>query len=165
MSTQDLYPCGLYRTTLPLPEREDQVGARRLVSFHNHSDDGPPIVLLPKSNTNNRWSFHERGYLVRDQDWLATLVRLPAQGLYVLKKHFHPPGGAVVRERTLLQLGYNAAGDPILFVPSYKDNAIAFPTTGYRFEKLDILSDLEPAGFILPDGGQADDDEPDALLH
>lgn len=146
----DALPCGLYRTTLPLTDREEQVSARRLVYFHNHSEEGPPLLLLPRENTANRWAFHDRGYLVRDADWLVTLVPLPAEGLYVLQGHFHPPGGPVVQEKTLLQLGYNVAGDPILFVPTFEGNVIRFPASGYRFETLDILRDLTPAAFIVP---------------
>lgn len=161
----DALPCGLYRTTLPLTGREEQVPPRRLVYFHNHSEEGPPLILLPRENTNNRWAFHDRGYLVKDADWPTTLVALPPQGLYVLKGHFHPPGGPVVHERTLLQLGYNAAGDPILFVPTFQDNAIRFPSTGYRFESLDILKDLTPADFVLPQPPTAPADDPGGLLH
>ncbi|GMV38562.1 MAG: hypothetical protein AMXMBFR64_02780 [Myxococcales bacterium] len=158
-------PCGLYRTTLPLTEREEQVPAGRLVYFHNHSSEGPPLVLLPRVNTDNRWTFHDRGYLVRDADWTVTLVALPSEGFYILRGHFHPPGGPVVHERTLLQLGYNLAGDPILFIPKLEDNAIRFPSVGYRFETLDILKDLDPAPFVLPRPVAAPEDDHGPLLH
>lgn len=158
-------PCGIYRTTLPLPGREEQVPAGRLIYFHNHSDDGAPLVLLPQANTDNRWTFHDRGYLVRDADWVSTLESLPGEGFYILRGHFHPPGGQVVHERTLLQLGYNMAGDPILFIPVLEANAIRFPTTGYRFETLDILKDLDPAPFVLPRPANASPDDHGTLLH
>ena len=159
-----LPPCGLYRTTVPLPGREEAVPVGRLVYFHNHSDEGPPLVLLPASNTHNRWTFHDRGYLASDPDYPATLEPLPKEGLYVMRSHFHPGEGVVVAERTLVQLGYNPAGDPILFVPVVEDNAIRFPSTGYRFESRGILKELEPAGFVLPSKPPADE-PPARLLH
>lgn len=155
--------CGLYRTTTALPGREDAVPAGRLVYYHNHSDEGPPLVLLPAANAHNRWTFQERGYLASDPDYPATLEPLPKEGLYVMRSHFHPTGGVVVAERTLVQLGYNTAGDPILFVPVVEGNAIRFPATGYRFETRGILSEMEPAGFVLPK--QPADEPSGRLLH
>ena len=39
--------CGLYRTTKPLPDHEDEIGENTLVYFHNHSDSGLPVVVAP----------------------------------------------------------------------------------------------------------------------
>jgi len=69
-----LPPCGLYKTTEPLPNKEEWVREDLLVYFHNHSQQGPPLLLLPASNAHNRWSFHEKGYLVRDPSFVSTLV-------------------------------------------------------------------------------------------
>ena len=41
-----LPPCGLYRTTKPLPDHEKDVPADVLVYFHNHSDSGLPVVVV-----------------------------------------------------------------------------------------------------------------------
>ena len=83
-SYKQLPPCGIYRTTAPLPGKEEWVRENLLVYFHNHSQQGPPLLLLPATNGSNRWVFHEKGYLIRDPDYVETLVKLMDEGLYVL---------------------------------------------------------------------------------
>ena len=117
----ELPPCGLYRTTLPHPTKADSVGAKRLVHFHNHSGANKPIVLMPKSNEHNVWTFHDKGFLVDDDAWCHTLEPLPAEGLYTTTAPLQL-GENAVAEGQLVQLGYNGFGEPILFFPS-KANA------------------------------------------
>ena len=143
-----LPPCGLYRTTAPMPGRSEQVPAGRLVYMHNHSQQGPPLVLLPARNVHNRWIFHDRGYLVRDLAYLDTLRSLPAEGFYVLVEHLHVTG-AVLPERSLVQLGYDLAGRPILFPARRVENTIVFPDRGFRFDHDALLARIEPAGFVV----------------
>ena len=82
MTSEEKLPCGIYKTTVA--SKEEQVPAGRLVSF-TITEQGPPIVLLPASNTHNKWTFHTRGYLVEDSKFLDALERLPREGFYMLK--------------------------------------------------------------------------------
>ena len=97
--------CGIYRTSSPLVGHEEQVPAEVLVYFHNHSDAGPALVLLPESNENNLWTFHDRGFLVRGEEaaaFIGGLVALPAQGFYVVKEHVHLDESDILALRELL---------------------------------------------------------------
>lgn len=146
--SESLPACGLYRTTRPLAGKEEQVPAGVLIYFHNHSQQGPPLVLLPASNSNNNWKFHERGYLVESLDWVETLTKLPAQGLYVLRRHLHL-GQNQLPAKSLVQLGYNRTGEPILFPGRRVDNTIDFPLRGAKFNDASIFEALAPADFVV----------------
>ena len=143
-------PCGLYRTTIPRGELE----ASQLVYFHNHSDQGPPIVQLPASNQHNRWSFHKEGMLVEDDKYIDSLEALKPEGLYIVTEHFHPDEERVVAENSLVQLGYNRGAEPILFFPTSAEgsNGLVFPAKGMKIpaiiyaklEKLDLRGPHRP---------------------
>lgn len=126
--------CGLYRTTKALADKPESVGPDLLVKFHNHSDQGSPIVLLPDFNRGNRWHFHRRGFLVDDPEFIDSLIALKPEGLYRLREHFHPDEEKVVAANALAQLGYNREAEPILFFPiaDRDDNAIRFPSRGMK---------------------------------
>lgn len=145
-----LPPCGLYRTTVALPGHESQVASDRLVYFHNHSEQGPPLVLMPQSNTHNRWTFHDRGYLVESPEFIRALVPLRPEGYYVIRDHLHLSREEILPERTLVQLGYNREAEPILFVARFEENLIRFPDRGYRVNGPAVLEQLEPANFRAP---------------
>ena len=134
MAELDLPPCGLYRTTLAHPDRPEQVGSGRLVHFHNHSNSGKPIVLLPKENTHNVWTFHDRGYSAPDAAWCHTLQPLLEEGLYVTNDAVQVADDRLLAEGQLVQLGYNGFGDPILFFPTRATsaNALLFPEKGLK---------------------------------
>lgn len=140
----DLPPCGLYRTTEPLPGKEQWVRSDMLVYFHNHSQQGPPLLLLPAENRHNRWHFHEKGYLVREPGYVETLERLKDEGLYVLDEPIYLSREEFIPEETLVQLGYNRSADPILFLGKFEDNAIFFPDSGLKCttEVFDLLDDV-----------------------
>ena len=143
------YPdCGLYKTTAACPGHEEQIPAGRLIYFHNHSEQGDPIMLLPSSNKHNLWTFHSHGTLTQDQGYLSTLTPLLKEGFYQLKRHLHV-GEKVLPEATLVQLGYNTKGEPILFIAKRVDNSLVFPDKGVRFENENIFAELEPAGFSV----------------
>lgn len=151
--------CGLYRTGQALIGQEDeaeQVGAGLLVYFHNHSQEGPPIVVTPHSNSHNRWQFHDRGWSIKDEDFLAALIPLKAEGIYVNAEHIHITREEIIPPRTLMQLGYNRQADSILFVARFEHNTISFPETGYSFTSPEIQKNLEPAGFNVPQPKAAD---------
>ena len=112
-----LPPCGLYRTGTSLPKYEQDVPGGVLIYFHNHSDKGPPIVLLPRKNEHNNWAFHEKGWLVEDPGFIGALVPLKSQGLYVVtERHLHISREEILPEKTLVQLGYNRSGDTIFLL-------------------------------------------------
>ncbi len=151
---QDPRPCGLYRTILSLPGHEDAVPAQRLVYFHNHSERGGPVVLLPESNTNNKWRFQGAGLPANDEAFIAAMEPLKPEGLYRVREHFHPDGARVVPAGALAQLGYNRRADPILFFPQpvSGENAIAFPAKGMSIppavyallDRIDLRGPHEP---------------------
>ncbi len=145
--------CGLYRTTRPLPEH-DAVRPELLVYFHSHSEQGPPIILLPEANTNNRWRFRRDGFLVRDPEYVASLEALKPEGLYRTREHFHPDEGRTVGANALVQLGYNPSASPIIFFPSWRaeDNAWVFPSKGMGIPQkiYDLLEPLNTRGPFRP---------------
>jgi hypothetical protein len=145
-SQRELPPCGLYRTGRALASDPEYLPAGALVMFHNHSNRNIPMVQLPKENTDNVWSFHEEGPGVEnDDEFLEALEPLRPQGIYFLKRTLQTPDGTY-DPYTLVQLGYNRDGEPILF-PALRDpeeNAFYFLEEGYGFEDLSILMDLVP---------------------
>lgn len=148
-SFRQLPPCGVYRTTAPLPGKEEWVRENLLVYFHNHSQQGPPLLLLPATNGGNRWGFHDKGYLIRDPEYVDTLVPLLEEGLYVLTEPIYLSRDEFIPEETLVQLGYNRAGDPILFLAKFSDNQIVFPNSGLKCT-LEIFDMLRAADFRVP---------------
>ena len=127
----DLPPCGLYRTTVEL---EAHVPAGRLVYFHDHGEPGPG-VYLPARWTANRVQWHEQGHTVAAA-WARTLAPLPAEGFYRVRETFTC---CAQRCRTfepelLVQLGYDAEAQPIVFVPEWTARGLALPETGTRVD-------------------------------
>lgn len=144
-----LPPCGLYRTSRPLPGKEEWVREGMLVYFHNHSQQGPPLLLLPSANTHNRWSFHEKGYLIRDTSYVDALVQLFDEGLYILTEPIYLSRDEFIPEDTLVQLGYNRGAEPILFLAKFADNVITFPNSGLKCTT-EIFEMLRPCDFRVP---------------
>lgn len=142
--------CGLYRTGIALPGNEDDVPAGILVSFHNHSDQGKPMVATPHANEHNRWQFHERGWAATDQSFLAALIALKPEGLYLNTHHLHVTREEIIPEKTLMQLGYNRAGDSILFVARFEGNTIVFPSQGYSVASPELQQHLRAVDFNVP---------------
>ncbi len=128
-----LPPCGLYRTTRALPDHEDEVGVSQLIYFHNHSDSGLPVVVMPDHNILNRWHFHGAGIPFRSLAWADSLAHLPKEGFYVLRKLLEFDGGSWPKS-TLVQLGYTRTADPILFIAqlraSLDENDLFFSDRG-----------------------------------
>ena len=140
-----LPPCGLYRTSKPLPDHEDEIGAGILVYFHNHSDAGLPVVIAPDHNILNRWHFHGAGVPFRSLAWADGLVRLPPEGFYVLRRALEFDGGSWPKS-TLVQLGYTRTADPILFIAQLRahvdENDLFFSDRGVAIDA-DQLALLE----------------------
>ncbi len=139
-------PTGLYRTTSALPGREAQVPAGALIFYQARGEGEPPVALLPGHNVYNRWRFRRRGYAVRDAGWPRTLEPLLWEGYYLTFGEVEGLGGPLP-EGTLVQLGYNRAGEPIIFESKFIENSIQFSERGRRAADLRVLERLIPAGF------------------
>ena len=143
--------CGLYRTTKPLPDHEDEIAAGVLVYFHNHSDSGLPVVVAPDHNIHNRWHFHGPGFSFRGLTWADSLVRLPPEGFYVLRKAISFDGGEW-NKGALVQLGYTRKGDGILFIAQQRaaleENDLFFSDHGVAI-KQEQLGMLDPALVVV----------------
>ncbi|MGB5809366.1 MAG: hypothetical protein WBG86_02475 [Polyangiales bacterium] len=125
----ELPKCGLYRTTATL----GSVPAGRLVYFHNHGDPGPG-VYLPKAWRHNRAEFDTQGHTLSDPSMATGLEPLSPEGFYQVVEAFHCCEKQCRRfeANALLQLGYNAEADPILFVPELVDSMLAIPAQGWK---------------------------------
>jgi hypothetical protein len=145
-----LPPCGLYRTRAPLAS----IPAGRLVYFHNHGDPGPG-VYLPESWKGNQAQWQARGTLLPDPQDIAALEPLSPEGLYRVIEPFDCCEKRCRRfeSESLVQLGYNAAGEAILFVPEWVDGMLAIPTRGNLIvhEHLASLKRLRVAASQRPD--------------
>lgn len=147
--------CGLYRATKPIPAGDDFIAPPRLVYYHNHSQQGGSMVVLPDSNEHNRWSFSEKGFLVDSAAFIEGLVPLKQEGFYRLREHFHPNEDEVVDKDALVQLGYNGVGEPIIFFPTTVkgENVLDFPSSGMRIPPniYDLLEPLDLKGAYKPE--------------
>lgn len=126
-----LPPCGLYKTT----EAIGAVPAGRLVYFHNHGDPGPG-VYVPESWNQNRAVFSKRGTTIEDAGLIDTLEPLAAEGLYSVTEEFTccSKNCRSFQPGLLVQLGYNGAGEPILFVPHWHQEGLHIPERGYPLD-------------------------------
>ena len=134
-------PCGLYRTTRPIGE---DIPAGVLVYFDSRGEPGPG-VYLPEQWKNNRAVFHRQGTTLPDDSYAESLQPLIDEGMYRVVEaffccdqrcqHFEPD--------LLVQLGYNAEAEPILFVPEMVEGAIALPAEGTLIEE-SVLQNLRP---------------------
>ncbi len=136
--------CGLYRTTKDLHINQEVVKANRLVFFHNHSQDGGAVIHLPQENIDNRWIFQSERHSIEHANE-ATLIPLRPEGLWWMSSHFHPDDEHVVDKDSLIQLGYNRNGKPILFFPQaiQGTNGFVFPNRGMQVPEK-IYATLKP---------------------
>jgi hypothetical protein len=140
--------CGLFRTTKPLPDHEEEIPPGILVYFHNHSDSGLPVVIAPEHNVHNRWHFHGSGVPFRGLSWADSLVKLTAEGFYSLRRALPFQGGEWPKS-SLVQLGYNRNAAPILFIAQARaqlaENDLFFADNGVGItpEQLSVLEPLQ----------------------
>lgn len=122
-------PCGLYRTTRKLADR---LGAPLLVYFHNHGDPGPGIYPAVAWK-HNKASFATQG-LVVDALFAHSMVLLPSEGFYRIKEAFDccEKHCMTFAADTLVQLGYDGAGNPIVFLPRFTSAGLELPDHGTR---------------------------------
>ena len=94
-SVKSILPnCGLYKTTKPLPEHEAEVAAGALVYFHNHSDSGLPVVIVPEHNVPH----FSKLFDVRMMCWGTGQERTEAQYLSLLERAGWKPTGSYYPE-------------------------------------------------------------------
>jgi hypothetical protein len=117
----------LYRTAAAI----GGVPADRLVYFHNHGDPGPG-VYVPERWTANRAHFSPRGTTLPLVFEPAALVALPAEGFYRVTAAFFCCEKQCTRFEpdAFVQLGYNGAGQALLFVPELGAGTITVPDRG-----------------------------------
>ncbi len=136
MDEAPLPPCGLYRTTRAIGEA---VPAGRLVFFHNHGDPGPG-VYLPTGWRQNRALFDGNGVLLPAAWWAASLDPLAPEGFYRVRETFYccDRRCQTFEVDQLVQLGYTAEAEPLLFVPEVIDSVFVVPDRGARIDRARI---------------------------
>lgn len=109
--------------------------AGRFVYFHNHGNPGPGIYL-PERWVRNRAEFHPQGYTLTNPRDAHTLFPLASEGLYRVSRAFECCEKKCRRyeEETLVTLGYDGSGTPILFSPELMDGAVVIPEQGTRID-------------------------------
>lgn len=111
----DTFPAGLYRTTTPLPEAPADIPADALV-YVGDRPGRPPFLVRPNSNRNNRWYWDEPVRPLPSRAWLESLIPLPPEGFYTLPETLTFGETGRWLQNAIVQLGYNGAGQGILFV-------------------------------------------------
>jgi hypothetical protein len=149
--SNELPPCGLYRTVLPIGGLEPG----RLVYFHNHGNPGPGIYF-PEKWTHNRAHFSSKGTTVPPDFDPRSLRALPAEGFYRVTKPFFCCANECTKFETeaLVQLGYNGAGKALLFIPQLHLGAIQVPERGTLIDDV-CLEKL--VALIVPESEARDD--------
>jgi hypothetical protein len=142
----ELPPCGLYRTRRALGD----VAAGRLVYFHNHGDPGPGLYL-PRGWKLNRAQWHANGVPLPDAEWARHLEPLLPEGLYRVREAFTccEQNCHTYEPDLLVQLGYNGAAEPLLFVPEWTEAGLAVPEQGARIDA-DRVARLAPLKVAAP---------------
>jgi hypothetical protein len=94
----------------------------------------------------NRAEWNTRGITVPSVEWSQTLEPLAAEGLYVVREPFTCCEKRCVQfqKGQLVQLGYDAEANAILFIPEWTARGLGFPERGTRIErerveKLEVL--------------------------
>jgi hypothetical protein len=127
-----LPPCGLYRTTGPI----GAIPAGKLVYFHNHGEPGPGLYL-PSGWKANRVRWQPQGTLLPERSAVRLLAPLPVEGFYRVTEAFFCCERRCrnFEADLLVQLGYNAEAQPILFVPELVDGMLAIPERGSAIDE------------------------------
>ncbi len=133
--SEALPPCGLYRTTVRL----GPIAAGRLVSFHNHGDEGPGL-FLPSGRAGGLTRFAEEGVLLDAPWWASTLDPLPFEGLYRVREAFHccDKRCALFEPELLVLLSFTDEAQPALSVPEWTDRGLDLAVQGRLIERARI---------------------------
>lgn len=134
----DLPDPGLYRTTEPYPDHENEFPAGVLVYVGQPANGGVKFVVRPGQNRNNRWFWGEPTTPLRSVTWARTLKPLPSEGFYTLPETVELSGGGRWLKNAIVQLGYNEQGQGIIFVGERREdetaNALFFSDKGMKIE-------------------------------
>ena len=169
-NAEDKVACGLYRTTLAMGA---EILTDTLVYYHNHGNPGPGLYPVQKWR-NNKAIFTERGATVVDHKYPQTLKALPTEGFYrVVEAFFCCEKNCTQFEAdSLVQLGYNGAGQALLFRPSWSVAGVLLPDRGTRisddkFVHLQALKMRFTSAPSEPEGSPIDDNGPtlDSTFH
>lgn len=122
---------------LPIGDAE----AGRLVYFHNHGNPGAGLYF-PDKWDHNRAQFSPNGMTVPQPLDPAALKPLPAEGYYRVTKAFYCCEKECMRfePEAFLQLGYNGAGKPLLFVPELAFGQISVPDRGTFIDDVALVN-------------------------
>ena len=112
----DLPEPGLYRTSKAYPGHEEAIPSGALVYLGAPKNGGLPFVVKPGANRGNRWFWSDPTIPLRAMSWTKSLTKLPAEGFYTLPHELSFDGGGRWLKNALVQLGYNAEGNGIIFV-------------------------------------------------
>ena len=109
--------------------------------FHNHGDPGPGLYL-PSGWKRNRVELDQRGTLLPSPEDMHHLEPLPPEGLYRVLEAFDCCQKKCRRfePEMLVQLGYDGAGQPLLFVPEVVDGMLAIPERGSAIDPAKLAS-------------------------
>jgi hypothetical protein len=109
------------------------------------------VVIPPEHNILNRWHFHGDGIAFRGLSWADSLVKLPAEGFYMMRKALTFEGGEWPKA-ALVQLGYTRTADPILFIGQIRaqleENDVFFSDRGVSITR-EQLAMLEPLSLFV----------------
>jgi hypothetical protein len=145
---------GIYKTTKYLPGEEAHVPPNILVLVRTDGEFAPASVLKPVQNTHNQWHFGMPGYKIppASLNWGSTLIKLPHEGFYRLKQDFDFGDGGHYATNAIVQLGYTASAEPILFIARRRaplvDNDLWFSDKGVKIELGQVDSMMEPLAWL-----------------
>lgn len=141
LATMDFqYQPGIYKTTKALSGHESQISANLLVLVRTDGEFAPASILVPVRNLNNQWRFQLPGVKISKDsfDWGQTLVKLPREGFYRLTSEFSLGESGHWPPNTIVQLGYNRAAEPIIFIAQRRvplvSNDLFFSDKGVKIE-------------------------------
>lgn len=160
MSSNELPPCGIYRTLKPI----GGVPEGRLVYFHNHGNPGAGIYL-PERWDGNRARFAKNGFSLPSNEAAKDLVPLPPEGFYRVERAFYccEKNCQLFDLDAFVQLGYDGGATPILFVPEFSNGKLTVPERGTRIDVEQLLELVPLKVPVRPSEGSAGD--ADLQLH
>lgn len=135
------------------------IDAGRLVYFHNHGNPGPGLYL-PERWNHNRAQFSASGRTIDDAFDPSALQPLPREGFYRVTATFHccAKKCRTFEPDMLVQLGYDGAARPLLFVPELTPQGMRIPDRGSLLDD-DVLPNLAALRVAERQGGGGGGDD------
>ncbi len=141
---------GIFKTTKFLPGHEADVRPDSLILIRTDAEFAPASVLLPIRNEYNQWRFGMPGIHIppASLNWRETLIKIPHEGFYRMRKEFTFGDQGRYVPNTLVQLGYTKDADPILFIAQRRNpqtaNNLFFSEKGVKISLEQAAELLEP---------------------